>query len=310
MRLFDLHCDTLYECYCHSLSLKQNALHLDWDRGNEWQEWRQVFAVWTPDSLRGNAAWQQAKAALQYAKTQAETHPEKAKILHTAADWRALKPHQCGMLLALESAGGLGGNNAHLEEAYDLGVRLVNLTWNGENEWGYGCGCDPDLGLKPAGKDGVKQMCRLGILPDVSHLNRAGFWEVAELSTIPFIAGHSVSAAVHPHPRNLDDEQFAAIRDAGGLVGINLCKDQLGEASFEQIERHLTHFWSLGGEDTVALGCDFDGTDLPPDWKDMGVLIRLREYLYRKNYEESLIERLFFSNCNELFVKMLVGFDK
>lgn len=310
MRLFDLHCDTLYECYRCSLSMWENELHLDWRRGSVWQEWRQVFAVWTPDTLRGDPAWQQIKEALEYAETQVKHHPEKAKILHNAADWQSLQPHQCGVILALESGAGLGGDNTRLSEAYDCGVRLINLTWNGENEWGYGCGCASRLGLKPAGKDAVKRMCRLGILPDVSHLNRAGFWEVAELADIPFVAGHSVSAAVHPHPRNLTDDQFTAIRDAGGLVGLNLCEDQLGEVSFEQIERHLYHFWSLGGEGTVALGCDLDGTDLPPAWKDMGVLVQLRDYLYRKNYEETLIERLFFSNCNDFFIKMLVGFDK
>lgn len=90
---------------------------------------------------------------------------------------------------------------------------------------------------------------------------------MAQTAKGPFIASHSVSASIYPHARNLKDEQFAAIRQAGGLVGLNVCASQLGAQTFEQLERHFYHYLSLGGERVVAFGCDFDGTDVPEDWQ-------------------------------------------
>lgn len=310
MRLFDLHCDTLTACCDSGQPLSQNQGHIDWERGCRLEEWRQVFAVWTPDTLRGEAAWRRACRTLRYAREQAQAHPAKMTILQNAADLASVRPHQCGAILALEGGAALAGEVSRLREVADRGVRLITLTWNGENEWGYGCGCDADAGLKPAGREAVGEMERLGILPDVSHLNHAGFWDVAALTDRPFIASHSVSAALHPHPRNLTDDQFTEICRRGGLVGLNLCEDQLGGLSFEQIERHLDHFLCLGGEGTLAFGCDLDGTRLPADWAGIAVMPRLYEHLCRKNYEEDLLERVFFSNCNDFFSKALAGFDK
>ena len=102
----------------------------------------------------------------------------------------------------------------------------------------------------------------------------------------------------------MKDDQFALIRDRGGLVGLNLCGSQLGEQSFQQLERHLEHYLSLGGEHTVAFGCDFDGTDLPEEWGGIQVMERLYGYLCRKNYDAACLDRLFFSNCNDFFHRL------
>lgn len=310
MRLFDLHCDTLYDCCLKGYDLSRNTLHLDWERGCRFDDWLQVFAVWTPDALRGEAAWQQARRILLYAGDQVRISPERMRIIRQRDDLDAPRPHQCGGILALESGASLAGELAHIEEAAALGVKIVTLTWNGENECGYGCLCGSDIGLKDFGKQAVRRMEAYGILPDVSHLNRAGFWDVAEIAQGPFIASHSLSDTVYPHLRNLTDDQFDTIRDRGGLVGLNLCAGQLGEQSFEQIERHLDHFLCRGGEHIVAFGCDFDGTDLPEEWRGIAIMPTLYEYLYRKNYEESTLDRLFFSNCYDFFAKALTGFDK
>ncbi len=147
-------------------------------------------------------------------------------------------------------------------------------------------------------------MERQGILPDVSHLNERGFWDVAAVTTRPFIASHSVSAAVHPHPRNLTDAQFEELRRRGGLVGLNLCREQLGGRSFDQLERHLYHFLERGGERILGFGCDLDGTDLPPEWNGIAVMERLYDHLARKNYDETCLERLFFGNCSDFFSQL------
>ena len=310
MKLFDLHCDTLYECYTGDQYLLKNSLHIDLERGLEMEAWGQVFAVWMPDTLRGEAAFDQCKAVLEFAHRQAGMYQDKMLLVNTPEDLdAAFSSHRCAAVLTVEGGSAIAGDPGKLIDLKRLGVKLITLTWNGSNELGHGCMSGCKEGLTPAGKQAVREMERLGILPDVSHLNEAGFWDVAELTRKPFVASHSVSAAVHGHPRNLTDRQFAAIRDKGGLVGLNFCHDQLGEQSFDQVERHLYHYWELGGEHTAAFGADLDGTDLPESWGGIQVMKRLYEYLCRKNYEEDLLDKLFFGNSTDFMRRALTNWS-
>ena len=106
------------------------------------------------------------------------------------------------------------------------------------------------------------------------------------------------------HKRNLTDAQFSEIVRRGGLVGLNLCKAQLGEQSFAQFERHFAHFLDLGGENVLALGFDLDGTDLPNEWNGVAVSEALFAYLERRGYKNDLLLRVFFENARDFFQKM------
>ena len=301
MDYFDLHCDTLTECAKQGCGLWENRLHLDVKRGLSFDDYVQVFAIFVPDTLRGEAAIEYGRRLLRLAGRFAAGLPSLCRI-HTAADLdTACREHRCGMMLSVESGAVLGGDLSVLDELAAAGVRLLTLTWNGENEWGFGCLDGRQEGLTPFGREALRRMESLHILPDVSHLNEAGFWDVASLTRWPFLATHSLSAAVHPHPRNLTDEQFSCIRDRGGLVGLHLCTDHLGEASFDAFERHLTHFLELDGLHTVAIGCDLDGTALPPDWPGIGTMPLLCEHLERDGFPEAVCDRLFWQNAYDFF---------
>lgn len=306
MRLFDLHCDTLYECYTRKQNLLKNTLQLDLMRGMRYRDgWAQAFAVWMPDTLRGKAAYEQCKAILCFAEEQAELYPEQMLLVKTPEDIdRAITSKRCAAILTIEGGSALAGSLETLEEFAGFGVKAITITWNGENELGCGSGSGKAEGLTPFGKKAVRRMGELGILPDVSHLNEQGFWDVLDSTDSPVIASHSLSAAVNPHPRNLTDEQFRALVQRKGIVGLNLCGDHLGKQSFEQLERHLDHYLSLDGERAVAFGCDLDGTDLPPEWEGMAVIERIYDALQRKNYEERLLDRLFFGNCYDFFMAL------
>lgn len=305
MRLFDLHCDTLYECYTKERSLLYNDLQLDLTRGLRYDAWAQCFAVWMPDSLREEAAYDQCLRILAFARQQAEVNRERIRLVRTASELeKAMASHCCAALLTIEGGSALAGRLEALDVFADYGVRAITLTWNGENELGCGSGSGKPDGLTPFGKQAVKRMEKLGILPDVSHLNERGFWDVLENTEGPVIASHSDSAAVRPHERNLTDAQFCALKERGGLVGLNLCGAHLGEQSFDCLRQHLDWYLTLGGERTVAFGCDLDGTELPPEWEGIAVMERIYEYLERKNYEESLLDRLFFSNCYDFFAAL------
>lgn len=298
MHLFDLHCDTLTECEKRGFSLSVNPLQLDLTRGRRYTPWSQVFAVWIPDTLRGNAAFKWCEDCLHRIRAQAASHPTQLTIVTDTILWdEAIINHRCAAILAVESGAAIAGDIRKLSALFRLGVRIVTVTWNGENEWGYGCECDAKSGLKPFGKQAVKEAEQLGIVLDVSHLNERGFWDVAQMTQTPFIASHSVSYAVNEHPRNLKDDQFITIVERGGVVGLNFCKSQLGEQTFDVIHRHLDHFLSLGGERTVAFGGDLDGTTLPPEWNGIAVYEDLWGYLSKKGYKDTLLTQIFFENA-------------
>lgn len=303
MKLFDLHCDTLTECEKHRLSMLSNPLHWDFKRAcSLFTSSVQIAAIYVPDQTADKDAWDYVQRILSFLQKQS------LPVIRTSND---LLLHKHGILIAIENGKGIGRDLSRLSTLALSGIVYITLTWNGSNSLGNGCLSGVHEGLTDFGKEAVSEMYRVGILPDISHLNQAGFWDVAALSNgRPLLASHSNSAAVHTHPRNLTDEQFLTIRQSGGLVGLNLCKEHLGEHSFEQIERHLSHFWELDGIKTVALGMDLDGTDIPTEWKGIEVAPRLYEYLLSKQYPEKWINDLFFENSYAFFMKTLTSREK
>lgn len=305
MRFFDLHCDTLYECEKKGISLCSNRLHLDLQRGKRYAPWCQVFAVWIPDTLRGEPAFKQCCRILEFAHTQTACTADLVWAFTAQELKTSFEEASCVGILAVEGGSALAGKIDNLSRLHALGVRMMTLTWNGENEWGYGCACPAQKGLKPLGKQAVAELQRQGIIPDVSHLNEGGFWDVASIVTGPFVASHSVLRGVHDHPRNLTDDQFREIVRRGGLVGLNLCGSQLGEQTIDQWYRHVEYGLALGGEHVLAVGGDLDGTDLPSEWEGIGFAEKFAEYLAQKGYAEPLIDRIFFQNAYNFFLSTL-----
>ncbi len=305
MRLFDLHCDTIYELYRTGGLLDTNTGHVDLRRGGRFEAWSQVFAVWIPDEWRGTKACEGCDAMLRLAKAQFAQFSDRVMPVRNGIEMRqALAQGRCAAWLSVEGGAALGGRIDRVTALADQGVRIMTLTWNGGNELGHGCLTDVNDGLTAFGKSVLGEMQRVGMIPDVSHLNAHGFDDVAELVSGPFLATHSVSKAVHAHPRNLTDRQFEIIRDHGGLVGLNVCASQLGVASFECLQRHLDHFLTLGGENILAFGCDFDGTHLPDSWGGIAVMEEIGDFLIRKHYSTTLIDKIFFKNAYEFFDKL------
>jgi membrane dipeptidase len=224
------------------------------------------------------------------------------QVIGNAPDMaKAEKEHRCGLIKAVEGGAVLGGSLEALDRLKAYQVRMMTLTWNGANELGNGCMSDDAAGLTRFGKDVVRRMEELDLLIDVSHLNERGFWDVAQISRRPFLATHSLSMTVCRHPRNLTDPQFDCICERGGLVGLNLCSAHLGEACFAAFERHLAHFLERDGEASVALGCDFDGTALPPHWNGIDTLSALEKQLIADGFGRETVDRLFYQNAYDFF---------
>ena len=159
----------------------------------------------------------------------------------------------------------------------------------------------PDIGpgLTAAGKRLVRACNRLGVLVDLSHLNEAGFWDVAHLSQAPLVATHSCAWALSPSPRNLTDRQLDAVKASGGLVGINFHKgflrsdgNQKAEASLTEIARHARYVADRIGVEHVALGSDFDGAVMPDDLGDVTALPAVLQALRSAGFGESDLRRV------------------
>ncbi len=140
----------------------------------------------------------------------------------------ALYRGKTAVLLSLEGLDPLGEDLSLLRTFYDLGVRGASLTWSRRNAFATGscpAGEDREIpgGLTEAGKKAIGMMEELGMYLDVSHLNKEGFRDVLKYAKKPFIASHSNARRLHPTGRNLDDRQIEAIKDRGGVVGLNAC---------------------------------------------------------------------------------------
>ena len=302
VQLFDMHCDTLSVCYRSGASLCSNEQHIDLRRGRRYTPWCQVFAAFIPDTLRGRAAYRYCCRLLSFAREEEKRFPQQLSfVIDRAGLESAVRTGRCAGILAVEGGAALAGKCKHIAALAVRGVRVMTLTWNGDNELGHGCLSSNREGLTEFGRQAVREMHRVGIVPDVSHLNEAGFWDVATLSDAPFIASHSLSKAVCDHPRNLTDAQFKELRRRGGLVGVNLYPEHLGAPDFEAVYRHIAHYLSLDGEFTVAFGGDLDGTQLPDGWDGIAVFEDLAEYLLKKGLSEALLSRIFFKNAFDFF---------
>lgn len=297
MNFFDLHCDTATEAMkCHA-GLCGNGLQLDLDK---WQSGRlcQSYAVFIPDTLRGEAAWQYFLQCSGYWKDCIENTPDMLllrKPAEASAQWRQQK-HTC--FFSVEGGAVLAGRLERIQSLADCGVRTLTLTWNGENELASGTAATG--GLKPLGRNIIRELERCCIVADVSHLNDESMSDVIEWAQRPVIATHSNSRRLCNVPRNLTDDQFRCIAERRGLVGLNFFTGFLREdrkhACMEDLLRHAEHFLDLGGEEVLALGSDFDGAKMPCDLPDCGALPALAGRL-TEAFGVTISEKICYKNA-------------
>jgi membrane dipeptidase len=212
-------------------------------------------------------------------------------------------------VLHVEGAECIDENFEFLDLLHQAGLRSLGPVWSRPNAFGHGVPfripSSPDTGpgLTDLGKELIRVCNRLKILVDLSHLNEKGFWDVAALSDAPLVATHSNAHALSPHSRNLTDEQLAAIRASGGMVGINFAVSFLRsdggrdtDTPVELVIDHLEHVLKHVGEDGVGFGSDFDGAAIPNGIGNAGGLQRLVEIMRARGYAEPLIEKVCLGN--------------
>lgn len=309
MKLFDLHCDTITECSLEGKNLAKNDLHISLKKAKYLQNWGQLFAIWMPDDHRGKEACSYFEDVYHTYNEQMDKNKKLISKCTTGKEIeQAMEDGKYASILTVEGGSAIAGDLDRIDYLYNCGVRLVTLTWNGSNEIANGCLSDDESGLTPFGKRAVQKMQDLGIFVDVSHLNDAGFNDVAELSNQagkPFIATHSNSDYVYAHKRNLTNEQINIIIDNGGLIGINLFHKFIGGDTCDYVYRHIYHMLSLGAEKTLAIGSDFDGCTTVMELLGIDTMPMLYDYLLSRNISQNVVDAIFFDNAYNFFVNNL-----
>jgi membrane dipeptidase len=217
-------------------------------------------------------------------------------------------------ILHMEGAEAIGEDLSFLDFLYEKGLRSLGPVWSRDTIFAHGVpfvfNSSPDIGpgLTEAGFRLVKRCNELGVLIDLSHMNEAGFWDIAKSSDAPLVATHSNAHAICPHSRNLTDKQLAAIKESGGMVGLNfgtafLRPDgrRISDCPPSILLQHLDHLIAHLGEDHVGFGSDFDGTLMPDFIGDSSGLPNLVTAMSEHGYDRDLIQKL----CHENWLRVL-----
>lgn len=356
MRVIDMHCDTIdrllgQKDQGNPGALRKNEVHIDLLRMKESGYMRQNFALFV--DLGGEEdPWDRVCRLYDHYRQELERNSDLIAPVLGCSDIAANDASgRMSSLLTVEEGGVCGGDPEKLRRLYDMGVRMLTLTWNYPNELGY-----PNLntekrrearrfsnalrelepgskeyletqslaqsayeqmshtpettrGLTEKGRQFVEEMEALGMIPDVSHLSDAGFYQVLESTKKPFAASHSNARAVCPSVRNLTDQMIRKLADRGGVMGLNFCADFLEEApvgvrnpgNLEAFVRHARHIVNVGGLEVLGLGSDFDGIDTNDAMPGVQSMNVLWERLHKAGFSEDALDQIFWKNVLRLY---------
>lgn len=280
MNFFDLHCDTAYKCYRDNLCFTDNSLAVTPQKADCFDEWHQCFAIFIKDGLQN--PFDYYKNSLNYFKKELKNKPDKLTPILTV---------EGGLLIE--------NDLSRVKTLYNDGVKVLTLTWNGENQ--IAGGADTDVGLKDFGYQVIDQLNRFDMATDLSHLNKKSFYGAIEVANKPIIT-HSCLVCIKEHRRNIDDNQLKYLVQKGGIFGLCFYPVFLGcRDIFENIYKNIFHILDMGYEDYLSIGSDFDGADMDKKLYDISAVPLLYEYLKSQHINENILNKIFFDNAYKFF---------
>lgn len=317
---FDAHCDTISRCvetgegftgedrefYAVPCSLRRSEGHIDLERTERaFSRYAQFFAFYrdgrglTQRQLLGACARQH-----EHFLREMEENKDRIRPCRTGEEIdRAATDGVAAALLSIEGAELLACDPGRVAQAAQWGVRIINPVWNRTNALSGTNLEEPDRGLSTQGRDFIREMEGCGIYADVSHLSDPGFWDLVHMTHRPILASHSNSRAVCPHRRNLTDDMLRAIRDTGGVVGLNLYQSFVGaDETMDGLVRQIEHMLDVAGEETLCIGGDLDGCEkLAGGLCGVEDVPRIWAALAGRGYPRPLLEKIFWNNLRRLF---------
>lgn len=295
MLLFDTHADTLFRlCFPYGENEEMDVTREKLLKGGVSV---QVMAMFV-----GRSDLKSIRIAFD--KMLAKKEEMKAAGFRQVDDLKEAKDGEAAFMLSVEGCDLLDGHGEMIAEWRKQGVRMAALTWNYENCVATPASRDATTGLKPFGREAVREMQRLKMAVDVSHLNEKGFYELLEMGVIP-LASHSCCRKLCNHVRNLTDDQLKALFSAGGYVGVNfypafLRRDE--KAGIADVCDHVLHMLEMGGEGKIGFGSDFDGIEMKPEGL-MGPqdFPKLLDALRRRGLDEKMIRGIAGENLLQYY---------
>jgi len=326
MKIIDMHCDTILELMNTNNNIYESKNMIDLQKLQKGDYLLQCFAMFVPyakPDVDKYSPFEVCNKMIDRYYQEIEQYQEIIKPAFSYQDIEDnIKNNKMTALLTIEEGGVCLGNIEFLRNFYRLGVRMITLTWNFKNEI-----ASPNIdyfkfdryskekpkfepnevdGLTDFGKEFVKEMNRLGIVIDCSHLGDKGFYDVVELTTKPIVCSHSCSRTVCNHVRNMTDDMLLKLKENGGVVGINYChdfvKEDSTEATAKDLVKHINHIRDLIGIDYIGLGSDFDGiSNKNIEIKDASMMHLLIEELRNQGYSDEEIDKICYKNVLRVF---------
>lgn len=303
--VFDLHCDTVNELIGlgngECSKLRTNHVHIDLERARALGGYAQCFACFTTTSGMAKPV-EVFEKKLSGIIREVEKNFDIIRLAYTPEDIHEnLQNGLMSAILTLEGTAGFGFDPALLEDLCKIGFRISSLGWNEQNP--LTGSCITGGGLTDQGREYVKELQRLGMLVDVSHISDEGFWDIIDITNGPVIATHSNSRSICKVERNLTDEMFRAICSTDGVAGINLYSVFLGQnPSIDTVCDHVFHFLEMDPEGThIALGGDLDGVEsLPDGFSGIQDYTKLSDRLLQRGLSEKMVYNIFWNNALEV----------
>lgn len=312
MKYFDLHSDTALALLYAKSSLLSNEHHVSIEKSKVFEKYAQSFAFFALSKLKDDEAYEKFLEMNACLESEVKKNSDEAVIVKNSKDYIANENNGKVMVLpAVEDARILGGDLSRLDVLKKKGVWYLTMLWGGDTI--IGGSHNTDNGLTDFGKKAVYGCFEKNIVPDISHASEKSATDIlaiAEECNKPVIASHSNSYTVYSHSRNLRDYHLKKLLVLGGIVGISLCDAHLANKDpkvtcMEDVIRHIEYYLSVGCEDSLCIGADWDGTTLPCDMHDIRDAAKLYETLLSRNYSEDLLDKIFYRNAYNFYVKNL-----
>ncbi|MBQ8605182.1 MAG: membrane dipeptidase [Clostridia bacterium] len=251
----DLHCDTFYKCFTESLDFSSERLHINSENIKGIRPYIQTFAHYIPENVPNKFEFFQRMLENTFSILEKS---DDFIIYKNSSDFEKAE-NEKKILVVLSVEGGSFFEKDALDRISFLEknhVRFISLCYNNGSDLCSGALSKYDTGFSRHGIEIAYKLCERGIKTDLSHLSAKSAWD-AVLADLDCIATHSNCKAICNHPRNLEDRTIEKLIENKSLIGLNLYRPFVGNS----IANHINHILSLGGTDSLALGCDFDGCD-------------------------------------------------
>ncbi len=302
MIIGDSHCDTLNEMADRGCGFWDGGCCVSGEKLAAYDGYIQFFACFISPRFYDAPM---SRFVRLYEKYIEETDKNKDKIARCVCyeDMkRALEHRRIAAFLTLEGAECIQGAD-DVDALYNMGVRVITLTWNYRNRLASGA-FEKSGGLTRLGREVIKRMNTLGMHVDVSHLNEQSFYEVCEASAKPVFATHSCARAICDNKRNLTNSQILEIIRQGGYIGVSIYPFFLtnsDKADLHDFIRHIDLILSLGGENNIGIGSDFDGIECFPSGVDSCADLRyILEKMREDGYKKETIDKFAHKNLERM----------